>query len=147
MAYSTVDQVRSRMAQFSIGTSTKPTTAQVTTFLDEIDSEINVILTGHGIETPVTTPADFVTWLSNVAANGVTALVLKSMFPNTVGPGETPAWAFFEKRYQDALKMLREGGVIPGADSQASTYFTRNPVTEEDLGGISEPLFRIGHSF
>jgi len=141
------------MAQFSIGASTKPTTTQATSFVDEIDAEINVLLEKHSVTTPVTSPAAFLTWLGNVSANGATATVLKSMFPDATGPGETPAYSFFEKRYQDALKELRAGDVIPASllesedDAGPSTYFTRNPVDEEDLGGISEPYFKSGHSF
>jgi hypothetical protein len=154
MSYSEVADVRARMAQFTIGDSTKPTTTQAETFIEETDAEIDVLLVARGVSVPVTTPAAFLSWLGNVSANGATATVLKSMFPSATGVGETPAYAFFEKRYQDALKALRDGSVIPASlitededSSEVSTYFTRNPVEEEDLGGISEPIFHVGHSF
>lgn len=152
MAYATIPDVQRLMAQFVIGTSSKPTNAEVDSVITDIDHEVNVVLESRGIDIPVTTPSTFVGWLGMVVSYGACAAVLKSMFPASQGPGENPAYAFWESRYKAALKGIMDGKLIPSTVPQSTkakpaTYFTRNPDQEEDLGDIAEPSFKVGKNF
>jgi hypothetical protein len=153
MAYATADEVQALMAQFPIGSGSKPDKVAIETIIDDTASEIDSLLASVDLAVPVTTPAHFVRTLARVNAYGTAAAVLKSMFPASVGPGENPAWAFWEKRYQNWLTWLREGeGIPPDVPSGAasvgpSTYFTRNPEEEENLGTIAEPRMTVGKVF
>lgn len=153
MSYATITDVQDLIAQFPITTTSKPNTTQVTAIIADTSNEIDVRLSGAGFAVPVTTPGFFLAWLKRLNAYGAAAAVLKSMFPDAVGPGDTPAYAFWEERYQAGLKAITDGTVSPegwaaGANQvMPSTYFTRNPDAEEVLGDIAEPMFSIGRTF
>lgn len=153
MAYCDTDDAQALLPKFTLSASTKPTTTQVTQFCDDISAEVDIYLARAGVTVPVTTPTTLMTWLRKVTADGVAAMTLKAMFPDQLGPAETPAYAFFEKRYQDALKLMKDGDFISsivGTSSDlldVSTYFTRNPDEEEELGEIAEPIFKISKQF
>ncbi|KKL13739.1 hypothetical protein LCGC14_2522730, partial [marine sediment metagenome] len=143
MAYADLDDVQGLIAKWPIGTTTTPTMTQATAIINDVSFEIDAALSANGIAVPVTTPAWFVSWLSLANQYGAAAAILKSMFPGATGPDETPAYAFWESRYQKALKGIKDGSLIPpGQANEAtvapSTYLTRNPDTEEDLGDIAE---------
>ena len=148
MAYADLDDVQGLIAKWTVGTTTTPTMTQATAIINDVSFEIDAALSANGIAVPVTTPAWFVSWLSLANQYGAAAAILKSMFPGATGPDETPAYAFWESRYQKALKGIKDGSLIPPglatneATVAASTYFTRNPDTEEDLGDIAEPFFK-----
>lgn len=153
MAYAVIADVQDLVAQFTIDANSKPSVSQATTILNDTSDEINARLAARGLTTPVTSPASFLRALALLNAYGAAAAVLKSMFPAAVGPNETPAYAFWEKRYQDGLAAIGDGSMIPpDAASNAnvidpSTYFTRNPDTEEPIGAIAEPMFKMGKTF
>lgn len=150
MSYAVIGDVQELIAQFPLSASSAPTTAQATQITTDISNEIDVTLSGAGFSVPVAAPQYFVDWLGLLNGYGAAAAVLKSMFPNAVGPGETPAYAFWEARYQEGLKAIRDGTIDPpeAADNAnfvlPSTYLTRNPDSEEPLGAIAEPLFPVG---
>lgn len=150
MAYAIEADLQELIAQFPLSASSKPTDAQATLIINDTSDEINARLSAAGVATPVATPASFLRALALLNAYGAAAAVLKSMFPDAVGPGDTPAYAFWEKRYQDGLLAIANGSMVPAAvaanvDSvMPSTYLTRNPDSEEDTGIIAEPLFKIG---
>lgn len=149
--YAQIESVRRLMAQFVLGASTKPTDAQVETIIADMEQEVTTYLEAANVVVPVTTPQHFVDWLGLLVSYGATAAVLKSMFPSASGPAETPAYAFWESRYKAGLKGLQDGSLIPPTAEtlskkiRPSTYFTRNPNIEENLGTIAEPFF--GRSF
>lgn len=151
MSYAVIADLQDLIAQFPISVSSTPTTPQATTILTDISNEIDTRLSGRGILVPVTTPTSFVRALALLNAYGSAAAVLKSMFPGAVGPGETPAYAFWEKRYQDGLANIVElipvDAVVNAAWIEPSTYLTRNPNVEESLGDIAEPLFSMAKVF
>ncbi len=153
MAYADIADVNGLIAKFPPSATSAPTTTQATALITEIDNEVNVALSSVGVTVPVTAPAYFLGWLGLVVSYGAAAAILKSMFPASSGPAETPAYSFWEKRYQEALKQIRSGDAIPdeitagGLYAAPSTYFTRNPDEEEDLGGIAEPPFKAGMVF
>jgi hypothetical protein len=94
--------------------------------------------------------------LQYIGVAGVAARALRTMFPDATGAGETPAHADYQKIFDDGLAGLKDGTLIPddpavvGSTSgyvAPSTYFTRNPDAEEELGEIAEPFFSRGKVF
>jgi|SRR3990167_3649167 len=152
MAYATVAMVAELMAQFTIGSATKPSTAQTDVIIDQVADEIDTALAVAGVLVPVTSPVYFLGWLEGLNSAGATARVLKSMFPGTTGAGETPAYAFYQRIYTDGVKGIQNGTMIPpdaveGSRTGPTTYFTSHSDEEEDLGTIAEPFFQRGKSF
>lgn len=132
MGYATVDMVTGEMAKFAIGVSSQPNPAQVQSMVDGIAAEINVHLASSGYTVPVTTPDYFLAFLGELNAWGAVASTLKSMFPAATGPAETPAYAFWEKRYQSGLSDIDNRVIVSptspmGNDSLARSYLTDNP--------------------
>ena len=158
MAYTDTDGVNGILGPHAATSSTIVTLTQLSTIIDGISAQIDTVLKGAGVATvPVTGGLDstFNTFLVEVNKWGAAADFLKGMFPEAVGPGEQPAFAFWAKKYQDVLKAWREGkdipaGLLGGAnDPSPSTYFTRNPDQEETLGDLLENMdrTRIGDKF
>ena len=156
MAYATSAEVQAAIAKFTITSTTKPTSSQLTTILAEIDGYIDSILSAKGIAVPITAPAHFTQALQSIGVAGTAARVLKSMFPDAVGADETPAYAYWQARFDDGIKALVDGSLIPddplviGTTSgyvAPSTYLTNNPDEEVDLGTIGEPFFTRGKVF
>lgn len=154
MPYATLDLVQSLIASYKIGTNSSVTPAQVNTMIAAVSSEIDAVLGGAGVTTPVTTPVGFVSHLSLLNAYGTAAMVLKSAYPEASMAGSAPAYLFWETRYQNGLKALRAGQDIPdeggttSTDILPSSYFTRNPDEEEDLGYLEgASLFSRGRVF
>lgn len=153
MAYATETKLEALMAKFSVDGGSSPDSSQVAVIIQDVEGEIDTALRTQGISTPVTTPAYFLDWLEGLATAGAAARALKSMFPDATGAGETPAYAFWQTIYNNGLRDIKNGTMIPpevtrsGSGISPSTYFTRNPDEEEDLGDISEPMFRIGKTF
>lgn len=155
MAYAVIADINRLIAKFAPTATSAPTLTQATELITEIDNEVNVALSSVGVNVPVTAPAYFLDWLGLAVAYGAAAAILKSMFPQSAGTSDAnPSIpAFWERRYRDALKQIRSGDAIPdeitagGLYAAPSTYFTRNPDEEEDLGNIAEPTFKAGMVF
>lgn len=156
MSYATNGEVQGAIAKFTVGAATKPTTTQMTTMISEVEGFIDSVLSARGITTPITAPSQFVSALQGIAVAGTAARVLKSMFPDAVGAGETPAYAYWQKLFDDGIKALVDGSLIPddplvvGSASgyvAPSTYFTNNPDEEAEIGVIAEPFFTRGKVF
>ncbi len=150
MPYAILNDVIKLFPKFGdLGGTTKPTRQDADEMVTHIDNEVNVSLAGANYTVPVTAPQFFLDWLKVVVAYGAAAAILKEMFPAASGPGENPAFAFWESRYKAALKGIKDGSLVPpdvaatGAFAAPSTYFTRNPDTEEDLGDIAEPGLEV----
>ncbi len=153
MAYATITQLQGLLAKFTLSTTTTPTTAQATEILSQVSQEVDVALASKGVAPPVASPSYFVDWLEHVNCYGAAAQVLKSAFPGSRGQAEEPAYAYWQKLYDQSMKGIKDGSMLPPGltanDSYVapSTYFTRNQDEEEDLGDISEPLFKTGMVF
>lgn len=150
MAYTSTAQVQGLIGAFTISDTSVPSLTQVNSIIDSISDEIDSVLAGIGFTVPVSTPDYFTRRLALLNAYGVAAAVLKSAFPEARGPGENPAYAFWETRYRDGIKALRSEQDIPSTSAATgsgtpSSYFLRNPDEEEvlgDLAGASQ--FKIG---
>ena len=158
MAYTDTTGVNGVLGPHAATSSTAVTLDQLTTMIDGIAAQIDTVLKGAGVAAvPVTGGLDstFNTFLVEVNKWGAAGEYLKGLFPEAVGPGESPAFAFWEKKYQDTLKAWREGKDLPAGllsgpnDPGPSTYFTRDPDEEETLGDLMEnsDRTRIGDRF
>lgn len=156
MSYTTASSVQALMARLHLNvafsTGTTPTLAQVNTMITDIAAEIDVHLASKGYTVPITTPAYLLTWAGDLNSWGAAAIALKAYAPEQTqvqnGGPVIPAYAFYEKKYQDALKLIDSGELTIAAAEAASpvvgpsSYFTLNPDVEEDLGTIAEPSFK-----
>lgn len=142
MSYATLSRVQNLLGAITINSTTTVTTTMATQMVDDTSDEIDTVLSGLGFTTPVTAPDSFLNRLALLTCYGAAAMILKSAYPEQNGPGMNPAYAFWEKRYQDGLNLLRKGKDIPpivaNTDSSnlPSSYFTRNPDEEETLGDL-----------
>jgi hypothetical protein len=146
MAYSEPADVQD-LVGFELSSTSKPTEAQATALVDQVAAEVDSVLAGAGYMVPVTAPDYFLSALKLLNSAGAAAAILKVMFPDATGAAESPAYAFWDKWYRDGLARLRDGSGVPpdvttnSAAVGPSTYFTRNPDAEEELGDIAEPFF------
>jgi hypothetical protein len=154
MAYAAVSDVQALMAKFTIDANSKPTTTQVTSMINDISGEIDAVLAGRGLTVPVTTPTYFVDALTMLNTYGAAVLVAQAMLPDRAGAAEASSaiYTVWDQRYRTGMAALRDGeGIPPTAPAsgriQPSTYFTRNPDSEEDLGDIAEPTFTRSQVF
>lgn len=153
MPYASIEDVKGAMAKWTLDANSKPTENEAISMIRDVSLEIDAVLGGIGLATPATAPPEFVVSLKLLNQYGATARILRSMFPDAAGPGETPAYAFWERNYDDGIKALKKGEGIPsGVATTASlvkpqTYLTRNPDKEETLGDIAEPFFKAGKEF
>jgi hypothetical protein len=148
--------VQGLIATFTIDAGSQPTDTQATAIIAGISSEIDAILGSAGYAVPVTAPASFVGFLKLLNEFGAAAAILTSMFPGALEDPQNLAdarsSAYWAARYKAGLDLLESGKVIPpdllsGAVVAPSTYFTRNPMTEELLGDIAEPTFKRSQVF
>lgn len=158
MAYTDTDGVNSILGPHAATSSTRPTVTELDAMVNGIDAQINSVLRGAGIDiVPVTSSDDsiFNRFLVEVNKWGAAGEFLKALFPEVTGPGESPAFGFWEKRYQDTLKQWREGMDLPASllsgpnDPSPSTYFTANPDEERVYSDLMENTdrTRIGDEF
>lgn len=134
MAYAVISDVRKENPQRTYSDSTKPTTTQVEGFITDIAGEIDTVLAGRGMTVPVTTPAEFLTYVTHINALGAAALAERAGFPEASGPLATPASVVLWKQYQDGLKYLKEGKLpvsLDGSDVPFSYHEQRQGTEEE----------------
>lgn len=153
MSYATLAETQQLISKWTLGATTTPTATQAQAIVDEISYEVDAKLAAGNVSTiPVTEPAYFLGYLKLVNMYGAAAAILKSMFPASVGAGETPAWAFWESRYQKALKALEDGSALPPGVTTSvrispSSYGTRYPLEDAEIGVNAEPFFKRSTKF
>jgi hypothetical protein len=144
MAYCLIADVQGFNPKRTYGASTTPTTTQVEEYITKIAGEVDSVLQGRGLGTPVTTPTAFVVFLIQLNAVGAAALAERAMFPEATGlMGSTSAAAVHWKQYQDGLKWLKEGALPTGTTAEALpfSFFEQNrandtePTEEHDWNG------------
>lgn len=158
MPYASPHDVQRLIARVpNIGSSSMPNSGQVTEIIADVSAEVEIHLLSAGFTIPAGLPSSFLRWVGLIVQEGTAAIVLKSAYPESMqaanGGPVVPAYAYYEKKYQDALKLI-DSGNLNIADAQngdpvvgPSSYFTRNPDVEETLGEIAEPPFKMGAVF
>lgn len=141
MAYAAFVNVQNRIARHVLTTSTPVKPDQVDEFVEDVSSEIDAILVQIGYAVPVSEPDWFMTRLRSLNADGAAAITLKSLFPEATGPGGSPAWSFYQRRYDAGIKSLLDGAHPKAANVlTAETYFTDHP--SKDI-----PLFKVQEQY
>lgn len=135
MSYCTITDVRGLNPKRTYGAATTPTEDQVNEFIEKTAGEIDTVLQGRGLTTPIATPAAFVTFLKQTNSAGAAALAERAMFPEAQGlMGATSAAAVHWKQYQDALKWLKDGALPTGTSSEALpfSFFEKRQSTDTE---------------
>lgn len=136
MSYCTSADVQALNPKRTYGAATTPTLTQVQAFVNSIAGEIDTVLQGRGLTTPITLPAEFVTFLKQLNAVGAAAMSERAMFPEASGMmGGTSAASMHWRQYQDGLKFLKDGQLPSSLDSAESlpfSFFGDNRETEEE---------------
>lgn len=138
-AYTDATRVRAlckRLPAFS--TTSTVTAEEVEALIDDHEAEVNVALSHHGYAVPVSSPAELKTWLGKIITEGVAAAVLKALYQDPAGPNSESAWSVWEKRYQDALKMIRSDDMVPAATDESGGRGVTSWAT--DYAGEDSPL-------
>jgi len=152
MSYSTTAEINRLLGPHAVTASTPVTTTDVdnmrATMADFIDGQLSSL----GVSTVPVTNAIVMATLAGIESWGVTAQVLKALFPEAIGPGEQPAFAYWQKLYDNAMKDLSamvvgwaKGGLVTATKvSEVSSYFTENTEEEADLGDLEgTSLFKV----
>lgn len=151
MAYAALTDVQGLVAKFPITPTSKPNETQVGTIITGIAAEIDTAIANAGYAVPVASPASFLEYLTLLNAYGAASAAIRSIFADKTGSAEGfegGIEAYYAAQYAKGLASLRDGsGIPPGVSTTSasigpSTYFTRNPDAEEDLGDIAEPFFK-----
>jgi len=139
--YTTLSAVLLRLGRNGdLTATTAPTLTEAATIHEGITADINAALATGGVTPPVTSPAALVSWLGAVESWGTCAEILKTRFQDLSGVNTEGAWTFFETRYQDAIKWIRDGSAatLAGSGMEPASDLTRNPDTEQDYGDRDE---------
>lgn len=118
-AYASIDTVQGLLPHLVLSTTTKPTTAQVTEYLENTAGEIEAALAVKGVAVPVTAPAWFVTDLENLNAMGAAAHALMAWRPDQAGPTGNGQGYTLWRAYQARLVEFRRGIGIPVGVAEA----------------------------
>ena len=135
MSYCTLTDVQGFNPKRTYSATSTPTTTQVTEFISKIAGEIDTVLQGRGLTTPVTVPAAFLEFLEQLNAVGAAALAERAMFPESQGlMGGVAAGALHWKQYQDGLKWLKDGHLPTGTTAEALpfSFFTDHSSEETE---------------
>lgn len=152
MAYAALTDVQAVNPTRTYSGSTTPTSAQVEAFIDDIAAEMDVILAGRGLTTPITTPADLLAHLVHVNAVGAAARAEFAMFPEAdESPAGSPQGSRLWGQYQEYLRALRKDPLptTHEADLEAVSFYTENAgsTCPEETYSWREQSFRKGMEF
>jgi hypothetical protein len=117
MSYCTTADVQALNPKRTYSATSTPTLTQVGEYVTNIAGEIDTVLQGRGLTTPIATPAAFVSFLEQLNAVGAAAMSERAMFPEASGMmGGTSAASMHWKQYQDGLKFLKDGNLPTGVE-------------------------------
>ena len=122
------------------------TSANASDIMDGIAADIDGRLAGYGFSVPVTSPATATEYLLSVNVWGAVAEIQKAQFRSGTGPNTEGAWAFYEKRYRDALAGLRdwaEGVLGVGTGIMPGSYTLRYPDEDVSQGANADSLMSV----
>ena len=132
MAYSTYTDVNDLLGAYEATSNTIVTTANITSFISQIDREIDNILEKNGLSTPVAQTDDpkLYARLQDLSKWGATAMAFRVIFP--AGEHSMGWWDSYTRGLED-LRHARGPAVVP------STHFTSD-FSPVDSG---RPLFEV----
>lgn len=110
MTYAEIADITARLQNWptlsAFGPATKPTEAQVTAFINQIEGEINGVLSAEGYAAVPATGAEDVNLLKMYVADKVAAKVWGVVFGGRDMPAEVKLW---HDDYRDFIARLRRG--------------------------------------
>lgn len=122
MAYAVIAGVQALNPKRTYGASTTPTTTQVEGFITDIAAELDTVMAGRGLGVPVTTPAEFLAYVTHLNELGAAALAERAMFPEQSGAGMTASGTELWRQYQAGLKYLRDGKLPVSMSGSAEPF-------------------------
>jgi len=152
MAYSTTAEINRILGPHAVTATTPVTTTDVDALRATISGVIDGELSALGVSTVPVANAVVMATLAGIESWGVTAQVLKALFPEATGPGEQPAFAYWQKLYDEAMKGLSKmvagwakGGLVTTTGAKVvSGYFTEHTEDEAELGDLEgASLFKV----
>ena len=107
MPYATIGDVQARMPQFTLTATSKPTIADATIFIDDVEAEISAALANLGYVMPITGPLSLAivrAW----SAQGAIARILAARAAAVGGEGAVASAERAQKLYDDKFKQLAD---------------------------------------
>lgn len=147
-SYAGAADVQGRMVRVPAGLPNALKPEDVDAIIAEIEGEINLVLASRNVAVPVAAPSWFVARLRSLTCDGSAAIAMKSVFPESQGPGTSPAYAYYETRYRQGLLQLQRM-ILPStivatsATLTPSTYFTKYPIEPPELEPNEKGLFDV----
>ena len=140
MSYAVADDVNVLMGPHKVTASTAFTLTDLTAILLRLSARVDGLLSSVGLGVvPVVDDGSIETsillaHLKTIVSWGGAAIAFRTLFPEAVGPGETPAFAYWDKKFTDASVRLAARNDIPrrlfGSRFAVSSYFTKSPAAE-----------------
>ncbi len=147
MAYSAyTDVIRETGVSFTV--STNPTTASITEFIADIDSEINAILRRAGFDvTSVTFLTTGDTFLRRVSTAGAAWKAMRALY-QAQGYNDTEQVDRFERDYQRMIDELKAdpNSVLNSTDENV-TRVDGQPNTASDTAVYPEAYFQMTRTY
>ncbi len=110
MAYATIADITARLQNWptlsSFGEATRPTETQVLAFIQQVEGEINGVLSAEGYASVPATGADDIQLLRMYVADKVAAKVWGVVYAGSEMPAQIKTW---HDEYKDFLTRLRRG--------------------------------------
>lgn len=127
--YCDIAAVQAHNAVRRYGPQTTPSTEQVLSFISARAAELDVMMMGLGISTPVpATSATSYAWLAAANAYGAAADAEAAMFPASADRDETPHVVYLRRRWEEMTMALVNGDVtLSDAPILPSTSTSRGP--------------------
>lgn len=135
--WATADDVRARVAYATIGTTSKPTTAQVEQWLDEAEARIRGVLAAQGLPTTYT-DTDAVNILTVAATDYAEGHILNTWSSQDGNTGARPGDVLIDK-FDAFLEQLRArtiqlAGELAAGDVAESVRRVRSYWTDNEDG-------------
>ena len=156
MAYTTLDDVRALISKHTQTTdigdaNSAMSEVEADSIVANVQDEIDTLLSSQGVVVSVAAPTHFLGKLKLLNGYGAAARILKSILPDVVGPGETPAYMYWEGLYREGKKSIQDGTGIPGdavmvggnanAAGSTATHLTDFPDENPEQGVNARPRF------
>ena len=138
MAYSSIDEVQALLPlDVQVDQTTHPTYAEVTNWLSELDSTINVAITAGGVVLPIT--GDILAWVSQLVAKRCAYQVMQA---RGAAAKEESLWQGYLAEWEEAIKKLEspETSVAAGASALKPSSYTMNAPDNPD--STVNPVFK-----
>lgn len=150
--YLSTTEFAGRFPEFTIDSSSTPSTTHLGNYIADIEAEVDAIVRSIGITAPVTN-ASALAYLKGVTRDGVAALYLHAKLADIAEPDNKRA-AFYQRRYENALKEIKANPQIVRAADRISAEFSGDGVGQgndttnfDNDAGDSDPLFDRDYTY